>query len=55
MLASLLWGRDDSVTPVAVRLRREARVCVYPSGYFPLIEAARASNRNLAAFLGEVP
>jgi pimeloyl-ACP methyl ester carboxylesterase len=52
----LLWGRDDSLTPpsVAERLKRDlrARLCVYPScGHFPMIEAARASNRDLAAFL----
>jgi pimeloyl-ACP methyl ester carboxylesterase len=60
MPAVLLWGRDDSVTPmtVAERLRRDlrARLCVYPScGHFPMIEAARASNRDLAAFLAESP
>jgi pimeloyl-ACP methyl ester carboxylesterase len=60
MPAMLLWGRDDWVTPVRVaeRLRGDlrARVCVYPScGHLPMIEAARASNRDLAAFLAENP
>jgi pimeloyl-ACP methyl ester carboxylesterase len=56
--ALLLWGRDDSVTPpkVAERLARDLRadVRIYPDcGHFPMIEAARASNRDLAAFLAE--
>ena len=56
--AMLLWGRDDSVTPpkVAERLGQDLRATVrlYPNcGHFPMIEAARASNRDLAAFLAE--
>jgi len=57
--ALLLWGRDDSVTPpkgVAERLGRDLRagVHLYPScGHFPMIEAARASNRDLADFLAK--
>jgi len=56
--ALLLWGLDDSVTSpkVAERLARDLRadLRLYPScGHFPMIEAARASNRDLAAFLAE--
>lgn len=55
----LLWGREDRVARLAVaeRLRRElpnARLEVYPRcGHFPMLEAAEASTRALAAFLRE--
>lgn len=54
----LLWGREDTVTPLRYgeRLSRElpnARMVVYPRcGHFPMIEAREASNRDLLAFLG---
>ncbi len=57
--ALLLWGRDDAVTPLrhGERLARElpaARLVVYPRcGHLPMIEAAAASTRDLAAFLAE--
>lgn len=53
----LLWGREDAVTPLAFgeRLLKElprAELEVYPlCGHFPMIEAAAASTRALAAFL----
>jgi len=53
----LLWGREDRVAPVEVgeRLYRQlprAELKVYPQcGHFPMIEAARPSTRDLAAFL----
>ena len=58
--ALLLWGREDAVTSVAVaeRLSRDlrARLVVYPRcGHFPMIEASRASNRDLREFLAEGP
>lgn len=54
----LLWGREDTVTPLKFgeRLSRElpnSRLIVYPRcGHFPMIEARDASNRDLMAFLG---
>jgi len=54
----LLWGREDTVTPIKYgeRLSRElpnARMVVYPRcGHFPMIEARDASNRDLMAWLG---
>lgn len=54
----LLWGRDDQVTPVRygerlVAMLPDARLVVYPRcGHLPMIEAAAASTRELAAFLG---
>lgn len=53
----LLWGREDTVTPLAIgeRLLRElprAQLKVYPRcGHFPMIEAAAASTRELVDFL----
>lgn len=55
----LLWGREDEVTllPFGERLARDlprARLVVYPRcGHFPMIEAASASNDELARFLDE--
>jgi pimeloyl-ACP methyl ester carboxylesterase len=55
----LLWGREDTVTPVAFgeRLARDlpnARLEVYPRcGHFPMLEAKEASTRELLAFLNE--
>jgi pimeloyl-ACP methyl ester carboxylesterase len=55
----LLWGREDVVTtvPMGERLLRDlphARMIVYPRcGHMPMIEAASASNRDLAAFVDE--
>jgi pimeloyl-ACP methyl ester carboxylesterase len=55
----LLWGREDEVTllPYGERLARElphAHLVVYPRcGHFPMIEAADASNEELAKFLDE--
>jgi pimeloyl-ACP methyl ester carboxylesterase len=56
--AIVLWGNQDLVTPVAIaeRLARDLRaeLRLYPQcGHFPMIEAAGASNRDLAAFLAE--
>jgi pimeloyl-ACP methyl ester carboxylesterase len=56
--ALVLWGNQDLVTPVGVaeRLSRDLRadLRLYPQcGHFPMIEAAGASNRDLAAFLAE--
>ncbi|MBX3231314.1 MAG: alpha/beta hydrolase [Labilithrix sp.] len=54
----LMWGREDTVTPLKYgeRLSRElqnARMIVYPRcGHFPMIEARDASNRDLLAWLG---
>lgn len=54
----LLWGREDTVTPLKYgeRLSRElpnSKLIVYPRcGHFPMIEARDASNRDLMAFLG---
>ncbi len=56
----LMWGREDTVTPVAFgeRLARDlpnARLEVYPRcGHFPMLEAKEASTRELVAFLNEV-
>ena len=53
----LLWGREDTVTPLeyAERLAAQlpdAELKVYPRcGHFPMIEAARPSSRALLAFL----
>jgi pimeloyl-ACP methyl ester carboxylesterase len=53
----LLWGREDHVAPLRIgeRLVRQlprAQLRVYPRcGHFPMIEAASASTRDLAAFL----
>lgn len=53
----LLWGRDDTVTPVAVgeRLANDlphARLIVYPRcGHFPMREAATASTGDLERFI----
>lgn len=53
----LLWGREDVVTPLSYgeRLSRDlprSRLVVYPRcGHFPMIEARRASNAELASFL----
>ena len=53
----LLWGRDDRVAHLDAgeRLSTElpnARLSVYPRcGHFPMLEAAAASTRDLAAFL----
>ncbi len=55
----LLWGRDDRVAPIQVanRLLRDlpdSKLIVYPRcGHFPMIEAASASTRDLAHFIGE--
>lgn len=55
----LLYGREDVVTTVKYgeRLLRElpnARMVVYPRcGHFPMLEAAKASTRDLHAFLLE--
>ncbi len=57
----LLWGREDIVTPPAIGERLaaqlpDATLHVYPRcGHFPMIEAASASTRDLAAFLHEEP
>ncbi len=56
----LMWGREDTVTPVAFgeRLARDlpnARLEIYPRcGHFPMLEAKEASTRELVAFLNEV-
>ncbi len=56
----LMWGREDTVTPVAFgeRLARDlpnARLEIYPRcGHFPMLEAKEASTRELVAFLSEV-
>lgn len=53
----LLWGREDVVTTLdmgekLVRQLPNAELIVYPRcGHFPMIEAAAASNRDLADFL----
>jgi len=53
----LLWGREDTVTPLKYgeRLSAElphARLVVYPRcGHFPMIEAAGPSTEELAKFL----
>jgi len=53
----LLWGREDEVARLSFgeRLSRElpqSKLIVYPRcGHFPMIEAAAASTRDLAAFL----
>ncbi len=53
----VLWGREDSVTPLpyAERLSRDlkrSRLVVYPQcGHFPMIEAHAASTTDLMAFL----
>lgn len=55
----LLWGREDQVTFLTfgerlVRTLPRAKLVVYPQcGHFPMIEAASASTRDLAAFLDE--
>jgi pimeloyl-ACP methyl ester carboxylesterase len=55
----LLWGREDTVTPLKYgeRLSNElphARLVVYPRcGHFPMIEAKNPSDAELAAFLAE--
>ena len=57
--ALLLWGREDTVTPLRYgeRLSKDlpaARLVVYPRcGHFPMIEAAQESTHALTAFLGE--
>jgi pimeloyl-ACP methyl ester carboxylesterase len=57
----LLWGREDTVTPVGygeklARLLPHARLLVYPRcGHFPMIEALGASTAELLAFLAEAP
>lgn len=57
----LLWGAEDEVTlPVfGERLHTllpNSRLMVYPAcGHFPMLEAAAASSRDLASFLGEGP
>ncbi|HET6614232.1 MAG TPA: alpha/beta hydrolase [Kofleriaceae bacterium] len=53
----LLWGKDDIITPLRFGRRLvselpDARLIVYPRcGHIPMIEAQRASTRDLAAFL----
>lgn len=53
----LLWGREDAVTVLDVGERLSttlpnARLVVYPRcGHFPMIEAAAASNAEVARFL----
>jgi pimeloyl-ACP methyl ester carboxylesterase len=54
----LLWGREDTVTPLqpyGERLARDlkdSRLVVYPRcGHFPMMEAAAQSNAELAEFL----
>ena len=53
----LLWGREDRTSPPSVgeRLVRQlpkAKLVVYPRcGHFPMLEAARESTAELAAFL----
>lgn len=53
----LLWGREDAVTVLEMgeRLSRalpNSRLVVYPRcGHFPMIEAAAASNAEVARFL----
>jgi pimeloyl-ACP methyl ester carboxylesterase len=55
----LLWGQEDTVTPVVIgeRLARDlpaARLIRYPRcGHFPMIEAEAGSTAALAAFLDE--
>jgi pimeloyl-ACP methyl ester carboxylesterase len=55
----LLWGREDTVTPLAVgeRLAGQlpaARLVVYPRcGHLPMLEAATASSAELLRFLAE--
>lgn len=55
----LLWGREDEVTTLGFgeRLSRDlprARLVVYPEcGHFPMIEASKASTRDLVEFLRE--
>jgi pimeloyl-ACP methyl ester carboxylesterase len=55
----LLWGREDTVTPVQYgeRLERDlpnAKMFVYPRcGHFPMIEAREESTRELLAFLAQ--
>jgi len=57
----LLWGREDSVTPLEFGERLlaqlpDAELKVYPRcGHFPMIEAARPSTRALARFLAAPP
>ncbi|MBN1772801.1 MAG: alpha/beta hydrolase, partial [Deltaproteobacteria bacterium] len=53
----LLWGREDSVSPLEIgeRLASElpnAELVVYPRcGHFPMVEALAASTRDLVEFL----
>ncbi len=57
----LLWGREDTVTPLRYgeRLARDlpsSKLVVYPRcGHFPMIEALSTSTRDLVAFLGSDP
>jgi pimeloyl-ACP methyl ester carboxylesterase len=57
----LMWGREDTVTPVRYgeRLSRDlpnAKLVTYPRcGHFPMIEAVNASTRDLVQFLNEGP
>ena len=59
--ALLLWGREDTVTPLAYGERlaselKQSRLVVYPRcGHFPMREAMASSNRELVAFADEVP
>lgn len=55
----LLWGDDDAVTPLRFGQRLagvlpDATLRVYPAcGHIPMVEAATATTRDLAAFLHE--
>lgn len=55
----LLWGDDDLVTPLRFGQRLsmllpQATLRVYPAcGHIPMVEAATAATRDLAAFLAE--
>jgi pimeloyl-ACP methyl ester carboxylesterase len=57
----LLWGREDTVTPLAYgeRLAAElpqAKLVVYPRcGHFPMLEARARSTADLIAFVDEAP
>ena len=54
--ALLLWGREDTVTPLAYGERlsndlKQARLVVYPQcGHFPMLEARNKSTAELVAF-----
>ena len=58
--ALLLWGREDSVTPLAYGERlasemKQARLVVYPRcGHFPMLESRASSTAELVAFADDV-